>query len=384
MRGLRSILFLLCCAGCLEPYYPKLHNSSLGALVVDGYVGTDGIARVRLSRSVELNSNGHSPAEKRATLTIESSNGEIFSLTEEDSAVYISSSLNVSTDQQYTLHIRTDDGSEYVSDEVSIYPTPPIDNISFGVGPTGGDIEVYVDTHDAPNASGYYLWDCVETFEYKAPLYAGYKLVNGAVLERTPDEILYTCWRSDILPSVVTSTHHLSENIVSKKKLVNLLKGVPELSVRYSILVKQRVISDEEYAFREQLQKSTEQLGSLFAVIPGTVVSNVRSLSNSEEYVLGYFRGQDVKEMRFFIDQRDLPEDFQLRHSLEGCQPEPTCGLTCNPCLSCIEVKTLGRNTLITSSISDGRGNVTGYNVVNSSCGDCTLRGGVTTPPDFW
>lgn len=384
MRGLRSIVILLCCVGCLEPYYPKLNTSSLGALVVDGFVGTDGTARVKLSRSIELDANGRSPLEKGAQVSIESSNGDVFSLSENDS-LYASSGLNIPIDQQYTLHIRTADGSEYVSDDVSIFPTPPIDNVHFGTGPTGGDIEVYVDTHDSENATGYYLWDCVETYEYHAPMYAGFKLVNGKVDEREEDELLYFCWRSDIIPSVVASTHHLSENIVSKQKLVSLQKGSPELSVRYSILVTQRVVSEAEYAFRQQLQKSTEQLGSLFAVIPGTVISNVRSL-NGDEYVLGYFRGQQLQEKRIFIDQQDLPEDFRLPHSLGGCQTEVTCSVDppCKPCYNCIDVTTLGSNTLITTANTDGRGVVESYNVVNSACGDCTLRGGVTKAPDFW
>jgi hypothetical protein len=148
------------------------------------------------------------------------------------------------------------------------------------------------------------------------------------------------------------------------------------------------MISEEEYVFRTQLQKSTEELGSLFAVIPGAVVSNIHSITDPGEYVLGYFRGQQVQERRLFINNADLPKAFQFPHSQAGCQTEVSCSV--DPALggaqqfNCIDVHTIGSNTLIVSANTNGAGVVKSFNVVSAACGDCRYKGGTLTRPSFW
>jgi hypothetical protein len=387
MRGPKAFLFVVLCIGCVEPYTPPVTPGSISALVVDGYIDINGSASVKLSRSIPLNANSHSPAEKGADVSIESSSGEIYTLTEGDSAVYTATDLAVSQDHTYKLRIKTIEGHEYLSDEVEIFSSPPIDNVRWGVSANGESIEIYVDAHDDnPEATGYYLWDKIETYEYKAPYYSGFRLVNGQVYERSPDEILYVCWRTDILPQEVLNTRLFAQNIISGKKLSSIPRNSPKISERYSIVVRQRMISEEEYAFRTQLQKSTEQQGNIFAVIPGTVVSNVHSLTSNDEYVLGYFRGQHTQEKRLFIDRNELPEYFQLPQDKMGCQIESTCPIvpTDSAPNNCVFVENLGGDALIVSLNTDSRGVVQSYNFVSSACGDCRLRGGSLTKPPFW
>lgn len=390
MRGRRSIIIiLLISASCLDPYLPPVTKERSAFLVVDGYIDMNGTARVRLSRSIPLSSLGHVPSEKNATVTIRSSSGETFTLVERDSATYMASNLPVAIDKKYTLYVRTANGSEYTSDEVTPYHTPPIDEVALSFPASRDYLEIRVSATDPdPNATGYYLWDVEETYKYHAPVFAGFKIPpnGGLPVEREPDELFYYCYKDVIKPSVMTTTKNLTENVVSRFSVALIEKGSEKLSIRYSILIKQRAISEKEYAFRTQLQKSSEQQGSLFAVIPGTVVGNVKS-GSADEYVLGYFRAQHLVERREFIEFDDLPADFQILQTRPSeCAPRVTCKTVPNVTntTDCLPWESLGPEALITSSNTDGRGVVESYNYVITACGDCRYRGGKVTPPPFW
>lgn len=386
MKALRYFFLLVICVSCIDPYMPPVSSEQASFLVVDGYISIDGTANVKLSRSIPLSLSTEFPKEKNATVSIKSSSGEVFTLTETDSATYAASNLDVSFDEKYTLSVRTANGSEYTSDEVQPYTTPPIDDVIITVPEKRDLLEIRLSSTDPnPNATGYYLWDAVETYQYHAPVFAGWKRVNGEPVERDPSEVLYTCWRDAIRPSVMFSTKPLSENVISRFAVARVEKGSEKLSMRYSILLKQRAISEGEYAFRTQLQKTSEQQGGIFAVMPGAVVGNVNS-KNSKEFVLGYFRAQQVTEKRFFINFLDLPEDFQILQTLPpGCSPIRTCPVPTPPSyFDCTPLEQLGNDVLITTAITNDRGGIIGYYYVVTACGDCRYKGGYVERPPFW
>jgi len=365
---------------------PPLNDDTSKFLVVDGNISADGSATVRLARSTPLTHADYFPLERNALVTIETSSGEAFDLIEGDSATYLASDLSFNEKDRFTLDIKTKDGREYRSDEVELYPTPPIDNISWDITPARDLLEIRVDAVDTnPDATGLYLWDCIETYQYHAAVFSGLKIVNGTPTEREPDELYYMCWRNVTRPAVTLNTNYLADNVISKFTVARLEKDDDKLMIRYSLLVKQRAVSEAEYAFRTQLQNSTEQQGTLFSVIPGTVVGNIHSTTDPNEYVLGYFRAQDVKERRVFIDYDELPEDFQFQKGIPGdCEPRKTCMIPGGQGWDCTTVENLGSDALITSANTNGAGVIQSYNWVTRACGDCRYFGGTTVIPPFW
>jgi len=384
MRFLRSVLLLTLCISCIDPYSPALKAESFNVLVVDGYIDLHGTASVKLSRTISLSANGRNPFETGALVEIRSSNGEQFNLTETDSSIYTAKNIPVDDQTTYSLHIQTTSGDEYTSDDVKITKTPDIEDISFNISGRGDEVEVRTTSHDDnPDATGFYLFDCTETYEYRAPIYSAYKFINKIPIQRTSEEQIYTCWGESRTPTTLLNTNILNQHLISEQRVASISRTSRKIRVRYSILVKQRSISEDEYAFRDQLFKSTEQQGSLFAVTPGAVVGNVHSVTNSQEYVLGYFRGQDIKEKRFFIEDGDLPFGFVLS-SGSGCQAEATCPINVPNAAFCIKLSDLGNDAIITNVINDVRGNPIGYLFVSAECGDCRALGGTTVRPAFW
>jgi len=387
MRVLRSILStLFVCVSCLEPYAPPVNASPDRMLVVDGYIDMGGFAVVKLTRSMPLYHAGLTPLEVGASVSISSSVGEEFNLTESDSSVYTASGLSVNSSATYSLHIKTASGEEYQSDNVKIYRTPDVGSIYYRVQPIRDAIEIVTDANDdSPDATGFYLIDCIETWEYHSPAFSKFIIVNGSVRERTEEEMVSICWRNQSQPTTLANTNAYSEHMISGHRVSTIEKFSPKISLRYSALVRQRSISREEYEYRDQLLKSTEQLGSLFAVIPGPVASNVRSITNPGEYVLGYFRGQELKEKRAFIKHADLPEDFSGSRSV-ACEVEFTCpiGAQINGPNTCLEINQLSSSSVVVSLLELTPGVLLKVGFVRAECGDCTSLGGTTTKPAFW
>ncbi|MEJ0031025.1 MAG: DUF4249 family protein [Bacteroidota bacterium] len=181
-----------------------------------------------------------------------------------------------------------------------------------------------------PNTTHYYLTNGIETYEYHAAVHSGYKLVDKVAVGRTPEEEIYACYRKLITPNVLHTTKGLKDGIMSGIRLSVIERTSPKISVRYSILVQQRTVSEDEFTYQRQLQASSEQQGSLFASTPGALLSNVRPITDPNEYVLGYFRGQEVKTFRYFIgtysaSDHEIPRDFKQPQPDTHCFPETTC-----------------------------------------------------------
>ena len=386
MRSLKYIaVCLFVCVGCVEPYTPHIDPVSLNALVVDGHIDASGNGTVKLSRALPLYSVANSPKEAGAIVTIESSNGEILSLPETAAGTYNADNLPIDKESSYVLHIHTADGKDYESDTVQIYPTPAVDKIYFTVSPSGDDVELRTDSQDNdPNATGYYAWECIETYEYRSQFFSRFKRVGGVPMLRKHNEFVDTCWLELPIPLTLTSTKKLNQNIISGHKLTTINKFSPKISRRYSILVRQRAISEQEYNYRIQLSKTTDGQESIFAVIPGPVVSNVHSTTDVHEIVLGYFRGQDIKEQRFFLGRGILPESLRVPLPPETCDLETTCP-TNTPSTgpnTCIDIELLSESKIVITSFEFR--NSTVYVFSTNECGDCRVKGGKTTKPVYW
>src|SRR3954471_22974151 len=75
-----SLACLLVGLACLEPYSPP-STKDLQLLVVDGFLNSgSGLARVKLSRSLPLDATTSYPAERSASVVIESESGTQFFL----------------------------------------------------------------------------------------------------------------------------------------------------------------------------------------------------------------------------------------------------------------------------------------------------------------
>jgi len=374
----------------VEPFVPEFSHGDTDILVVDGFINaTSSSANVALSRTRSLTDTLPTQSETGAHIQIETSLGDTFALSEVADGSYTVDGISIDKTGTYALRIMTADGGEYVSHPVMINSTPPIDSLSYGLSGTGEELSILVNTHDGPEDSGYFAWSFSETYQYNSRFGSAYKWVDNTPVLRGLEDRIDQCWKTDISTKIsIGSSTSLAENAIRQHELTLIPKGSPKTSVRYSILLKQRAISSEEYSYLKQLKNATETLGTLFDPTPGVVTGNIRDVKQPLSTVLGFFSAGEVIEQRYFIDFFDLPEELQVPADWGFCQLNKTCDnrlprfTNFDP--PCTIQEDIDLSSVLISAILDDFGTPIQFIFTTVECGDCRTYGGTTQPPDFW
>ena len=108
---------------------------------------------------------------------------------------------------------------------------------------------------------------------------------------------------------------------------------------------------------------------------------NIKNVGNPDEPVLGYFSASTIAEKRIYIDRSDLPE---------GVSPDRSLLFDCLNGLDSIPrdenfQSNVFRQISLGKVFFDFYGDfgIAGAVLTTPECSDCTLQGGVVTPPDF-
>jgi hypothetical protein len=374
-------------AGCKKPYNPPVVAAPASYLVVEGIInaGSDSTV-IKINRTVNISSGVTKSPEKNALVSIQSSADNTYQLTEISNGIYATAGLNLDVTKTYRLSIKTSGNQQYFSDYVPVKNTPPIDSIGFTVQADG--IQLYVNTHDPNNSTRYYLWNYVETWQFHAKFFSSY-ITNGTdIVLRTPNQMIYTCFASDLSSSIILgSSAKLSQDVIYQSPLGFVPSTSEKLETKYSILVREYALTSEEYTFWTNLKKNTEQLGSIFDAEPSNINGNIHNVSNPSEPVIGYVGASTVQSKRVFISNTQLPPTWATIYPYD-CQLDSDYfdkPKTIHP-----------ENQVLEYLIPLGSGNIPiagftavnspillGYTAAGSECVDCTLRG-TNKQPSFW
>jgi hypothetical protein len=180
-----------------------------------------------------------------------------------------------------------------------------------------------------------------------------------------------TCWITNNSNKItIKNTSVLAEDKVARLPLIFISNETDRLSERYSILVNQYSISEDEYTYWEKLQNISEEVGSLYDITPSSIPGNIFCVEDPGEQVLGYFSVSAKTSKRIYID-----ESFRGLVDLYGvCPLDTIVGGAAIP----------GLNSWVWV-IVDHPLPPPGYKVITERkfCADCTVRGS-TIKPDFW
>ncbi len=369
-----SFLFIIPLAiACIEPYAPPNVKDDQNLLVIDALLdGTNGEAKVSLSRTVPLSESIIERPELGASVSIETQLGNIVFLSDNfNNGHYSKSGISFLPNDQYKLMIITKEGKRYHSDYIELKETPPIDSVNWKAVDDG--IDVLVNTHDAENKTKYYRWEYQETWEYKAAYQSTYDFSGDNVIWRLDN--IYNCYQ--IQPSsniLIKSTSKLSQDVISAYPITFIPKQSDRLLIKYSILVKQYALTQDAFDFWEMLKKNTESLGGLFDPLPSQLIGNISCIDNPDEVVLGYFSASTVSEQRVFILFRDLPESHRYTKTFFECNLDS---------VYFADLPKFYRSsyTLVTTF---GSPFPIGYLYSEKSCVDCRLGLGTNEKPSFW
>lgn len=379
------VIIVLAFTSCKKPYNPSVVSTSGSYLVVEGVINSGADSTIiKLSKTVSLNAKTSINPVIGAVVTVESNQNNTFSLSDLGNGTYGAPSLHLVATQQYRLRIKTNNGNEYLSDFVAVKSTPPIDSIGYTF--QGNSLNLYVNTHDAANATRYYRWDFDEDWEFHSKYRSEFVLdnVTNSIVPRNSNQQIYYCYQHDASSSIIlASTTNLKNDVVYQNSLVHIPLNSEKIELKYSILLRQYALSQAAFEFYQNLKKNTEELGSIFDAQPSLLSGNLHCINNPNEPVIGYITATNIQYKRVFITYEQLATGVQPTYPYD-CEQD-----------TALYVNKQGyndvQNTLInppltaipTTAIHSMSGGILGYLYSTPICVDCTLRG-TAKAPSFW
>lgn len=364
---------------CKKPYSPPATRADNKFLVIDGTLinSTDSPSIFTLSRTVRLTDSTFAASpEIGAKVSVEGENGDIYNFNELPGGIYQSNPLLVNASSKYRLKITTSSGEDYASDFVEVKQTPPIDSLTWQ---QQNNVMIYLDTHDPSNNTRYYRWDFTEIYQYEAPLNAELSQSNSHLyyVDNTPNQT-YNCWRSvNSTEILLGSSIALSQDVIGKAPITTVPQNSQEISIKYSILVKQYALTPDAYQYFSILKKNTENLGSIFDAQPTQLTGNIHSLKTPGEVVIGFFTASSVTQKRLFITKYDVRDwlfiDTNLACDIKSIGhyplPDPRFFVYDYPDTSYYPYYFCGSTCLM---------------IARRECVDCRVRGGTNQKPSYW
>ena len=370
MKTIRPIilfLFLIITNSCIVQFVPKTSEQE-EFLVVEGII-TDqpGIYTIKLSKSTALWKTQYPQALKGCKVWISDDLSKTYNLKEAKTiGTYVTDSAGFrgKVGRKYTLNITTsaDLGNQnYKSSSVEMKPVPLIDSIYYEKmtfkqwpQPVEG-CQIYLDTHDPANNCKFFRWEYSETWEFHLP----FNVTNRV------------CWISNNSDGIIIkNTSVLGEDRIAKFPLYAITNPTDRLCVNYSVQVKQMSLNEDEYNYWESLHNMTQQVGGLYDIIPATIPSNIYSIENPEEKVLGYFSVSAESLKRIFIKDSFQGVNGQyyncITDTIEGTAPIP-------------DLNSSVWLIIDHSNLDPPKRYITR----NIGCADCRARG-TTIKPSFW
>jgi len=352
--------------GCITKFIPNVTEKS-SLVVVDGMI-TDAreIYTIKLSYSLPLNEQSTLKPITGAGVSVSDDLGNSYYMAENSPGSYSSDSsvFKGEIGRKYTLHIQTA-GTTYESFPMLMTAVPAIDSLYWQKVTikdkdllTGFPVEgcqIYLDSRDNGENCNFFRWNFLETWEFHLPYFV-------------PNNV---CWRSENSYTInIKSTSNLSENSISKLPLYFISNISDRLSVKYSMLVKQYSISQDEFNYWGKIRDISQNVGGLYDIVPASVGGNMICVDNPQEAVLGYFSVSSVSSKRLFV------EDYfhGLVNQYLSCPADTIFGYG----------PIQGENTNVWVIIDHTLGPPI-YRVITyqRACADCRLKGS-SARPSFW
>lgn len=369
------ILIVFLMKSCIVPFEPKISKYD-NVLVVDGILtNLPGSCMVKLSRTYPYDEK-QKIIEKNAKVRIIDDLGNETIMSCNDYGVYLPEykDFNGSVGRKYKVSIETVSGEVVESDFEELKEPVDIGNVYYTYvekenGISG--LQLYVDTFDPLSKSFYYSWDYEETWEFWVPY--------ASMSEYLPETKI--CYNDVTSRKVlIESTKDYVDDKVVGFPLYFISNTTNRLFIKYSVLVRQYVLTEKTYRFYKNLKDINENTGTLFDPIPVILTGNIFNILNPDQPVLGNFQVSGASVKRIFIYREELPQQLIIPTEYEYCKADLVSKKTDQKRLDSLLVNGwVVMDTIIYSSEQD---TLIGL-AISRSCFDCTTKGKIEKP-DFW
>jgi hypothetical protein len=390
---LNKITFLLLTCfvinGCTEPYILET-NTYEEALVVEATITNElkkqEITITKTARFEDKEIKSESGADVYITDNI----GNRYHF-EEEAGKYVSTTeFQAISGREYKLNINTSDGRSFESSTENLAPLNPIQDIKAFVETKDSlrGVNIHVYNNDPTGDAKYYRYKYEETYKIITPNWSSLKatVIPGSTPSSNPSIKLVpnsvntkTCYGTKNSTDIIlTSTVEQNETQVDfPLRFISDQNYI--ISHRYSILVHQYVENLAAYTYYKTLKKISDSGTLLSPLQPGFLYGNIKSKSNPDDKVIGYFDVTSISSKRLYFNYADLFFGESLPPYYTKCDLVNFnfCfrGLDCN---GDDLVYGIDNNNF---TYSDNRGMQ--YSMYPAPCGDCTTFASNVKPP-FW
>lgn len=377
--------------GCVEPY--ELKSETFDDLLVVEALLTDELKYqdVKLSRTIKLEARVPIP-ETNAIVRIIDEAERVFEFEETEPGNYISKvEFKAQENISYSLSITTSAGRKYASiptklntgelADFDLFAKSGIDDLG-----TEGMFIHYEGAGLTAENSKYFRFEYEETYKIIAPYWFGEYLrpnPNGTFSQvfkhHENGKICYGSGASNEI--ILKNSGDFQDNTIASFPIKFIALSDPKLTHRYSLLVKQYLLSREAYVYYETLKDFSESESLFFENQPGIVNGNLFSNDNPSETVIGFFDVTKTHSKRVFFNLQDFfPDELERLYFIE-------CELT-TPSIRASAIQELSLEEMLTSGLvvffaENFEGTGGPYQVIQTDCGVC-FRLGTIDVPDFW
>ncbi|MCK4679427.1 MAG: DUF4249 domain-containing protein [Bacteroidales bacterium] len=370
-------------SACVEEYWPELDEKYENMLVVDGMItNKPGPYIVKISLSTTVNKPAYMPLSNCEVMIIDDK-GNSETLNENEPGVYTTSPSGIRgmVGRKYKITIHTPDEKNYEStfEELkqpvginSVYAEIEYrEDINYVYDLAG--YQFYLDTYQAESDTNFFLWKLERTYKFNANYRIKY-IFDGEFHVMAHSDSLYTCYKTDNIEEIFTyHTLNLTDPKLTRFPLHFVNTETKELSIRYSLLVKQLSISETAYQFWNSLEDRESEEGSMYTKQPYQIRGNVFNTDNAGEPVMGFFLVAGRTDKRVFVNR---PFTLNFHYNT-------TCFLITQELLTVLSLMQ-DQWPLYLYAVFHETGGQSPALPSDQSCLDCTIGGGKIIKPDFW
>ena len=376
----QTLVFILplLLTACIKTYEPVIDSEAGNKYVISGRVtDIEGWQEVEISITSDVKKPDYKPV-SFCQAVITDGTGKPFTLEEYKPGRYRvwMTQQDLLAGTSYKLTVNTPSGEMLESGSDVMPQGAELDSVYYFIedsdpptsDPASKGMQFYVDLYAPGNLSQYYKWEVWETWEYHAAHPAEY-YYDGTFHEIVPpDYSKMVCYTTSLVKDVYTvTTKDLAEHTYRQFPLHRVDGRSPRLAILYSMLIRQFALNEGAYNYWEKMRVNSNEQGGLYEKQPVAVIGNLRNLTHPEKDVLGYFYAAAESSRRYFYQNVE--------------------GITLNFYNNCFE-DGLGRGggrEYKTADYPVFFYYVAGaVRILDKTCIDCRLTGGVLEKPEFW
>lgn len=311
MKRILYLLVAVLATSCIYPFDTRPVGGDDSRLVISGDIMVGDICHFTAGNVAPI---GQEDTPPDVEMQVMSRSGAVYAARKVNDSEYVVDLTSADMNDEYMLHVlRRPDGREYVTSWSRPLPPPVISKMSY----TNDESSVTVLVSADGGSSQHFKWDYEEVYEFHAEYQAMY-LYNtdympgvgedpedpGRIYIRNPDRFKnYYCWKySNSMEMGLASTIVQTENLLVDYPVTTIPRNSLRLQSLYSINMKMRCISADAYLFLDNIRNNSNISGDLFSPVPSDVRGNIRCVTDSTEWVVGYVDVCAVASKRFFID----------------------------------------------------------------------------------